>query len=156
MKLSKQKIFLIIIISFAFLIGCSRNKSYIEDYEYGLLYTSNSGSVVSLYDKQGENLGKLTARTLGLLLGTTAIAAMIGLVVGNLFQLGVNSHLVAGEATIREVSSLVDTLRGLLPSNPISAMADGNVVAVMPHPERAVEKLLRSEDGLKFFKSFLD
>ena len=58
MKLSKQKIFLIIIISFAFLIGCSRNKSYIEDYEYGLLYTSNSGSVVSLYDKQGENLGK--------------------------------------------------------------------------------------------------
>ena len=28
---------------------------------------------------------------------------------------------------------------------------DGNVVAVMPHPERAVEKLLRSEDGLKFF-----
>ena len=24
---------------------------------------------------------------------------------------------------------------------------DGNVVAVMPHPERAVEKLLRSEDG---------
>lgn len=33
---------------------------------------------------------------------------------------------------------------------------EGNVVAVMPHPERAVEKLLRSEDGLKFFKSFLD
>ena len=33
---------------------------------------------------------------------------------------------------------------------------DGNVVAVMPHPERAVEKLLRSEDGLKFFKSVLD
>ena len=81
--------------------------------------------------KQGENLGKLTARTLGLLLGTTAIAAMIGLVVGNLFQLGVNSHLVAGEATIREVSSLVDTLRGLLPSNPIASMANGNVVAVV-------------------------
>lgn len=33
---------------------------------------------------------------------------------------------------------------------------EGNVVAVMPHPERAVEKLLRSEDGLKFFKSFFD
>lgn len=81
--------------------------------------------------KQGENLGKLTARTLGLLVGTTAIAAIIGLVVGNLFQLGVNSHLVAGDATIREVSSLVDTLRGLLPSNPIASMANGNVVAVV-------------------------
>lgn len=94
-----------------------------------LIFVSIMRVIINM--KQGENLGKLTARTLGLLLGTTAIAAMIGLVVGNLFQLGVNSHLVAGEATIREVSSLVDTLRGLLPSNPIAAMADGNVVAVV-------------------------
>lgn len=94
-----------------------------------LIFVSIMRVIINM--KQGENLGKLTARTLGLLVGTTAIAAMIGLVVGNLFQLGVNSHLVAGEATIREVSSLVDTLRGLLPSNPIAAMADGNVVAVV-------------------------
>lgn len=33
---------------------------------------------------------------------------------------------------------------------------EGNVVAVMPHPERAVEDLLRSKDGLKFFQGFLD
>lgn len=94
-----------------------------------LIFVSIMRVIINM--KQGENLGKLTARTLGLLVGTTAIAAIIGLVVGNLFQLGVNSHLVAGDATIREVSSLVDTLRGLLPSNPISAMADGNVVAVV-------------------------
>ena len=94
-----------------------------------LIFVSIMRVIINM--KQGENLGKLTARTLGLLVGTTAIAAIIGLVVGNLFQLGVNSHLVAGEATIREVSSLVDTLRGLLPSNPIAAMADGNVVAVV-------------------------
>ena len=85
-----------------------------------LIFVSIMRVIINM--KQGENLGKLTARTLGLLLGTTAIAAMIGLVVGNLFQLGVNSHLVAGEATIREVSSLVDTLRGLLPSNPIAIL----------------------------------
>lgn len=94
-----------------------------------LIFVSIMRVIINM--KQGENLGKLTARTLGLLLGTTAIAAMIGLVVGNLFQLGVNSHLVAGEATIREVSSLIDTLRGLLPSNPIASMANGNVVAVV-------------------------
>ena len=94
-----------------------------------LIFVSIMRVIINM--KQGENLGKLTARTLGLLLGTTAIAAMIGLVVGNLFQLGVNSHLVAGDATIREVSSLVDTLRGLLPSNPIASMANGNVVAVV-------------------------
>lgn len=94
-----------------------------------LIFVSIMRVIINM--KQGENLGKLTARTLGLLVGTTAIAAIIGLVVGNLFQLGVNSHLVAGEATIREVSSLVDTLRGLLPSNPIASMANGNVVAVV-------------------------
>ena len=33
--------------------------------------------------------------------------------------------------SIREVSSLVDTLRGLIPSNPVEAMASGNVVAVV-------------------------
>lgn len=81
--------------------------------------------------KQGENLGKLTARTLGTLIGTTAIAAIIGLIVGNAFQLGVGSNLIAGDASIREVSSLVDTLRGLIPSNPVEAMASGNVVAVV-------------------------
>lgn len=94
-----------------------------------LIFVSIMRVIINM--KQGENLGKLTARTLGLLVGTTAIAAIIGLVVGNLFQLGVNSHLVAGDATIREVSSLVDTLRGLLPSNPIASMANGNVVAVV-------------------------
>ena len=81
--------------------------------------------------KQGENLGKLTACTLGLLVGTTTVAAIIGLVIGSVLQLGVGSELVAGDASIREVSSLVDTLRGLLPSNPIAAMADGNVVGVV-------------------------
>lgn len=81
--------------------------------------------------KEGENLGKITARTLGTLVGTTAIAALIGVVVANLFQLGVGTELVEGDAAIREVSSLVDTIRGLLPSNPVAAMADGNVVAVV-------------------------
>ncbi len=32
---------------------------------------------------------------------------------------------------------------------------EGNVLAMMPHPERAVEDLLRSSDGLNFFKGFI-
>lgn len=81
--------------------------------------------------KEGENLGAMTARTLLTLVGTTTIAAIIGLVVGNLFGLGVGTTLVEGDASIREVSSIVDTLRGLIPSNPVAAMAEGNVVAVV-------------------------
>ncbi|MDM8129581.1 cation:dicarboxylase symporter family transporter, partial [Paraclostridium benzoelyticum] len=82
--------------------------------------------------KQGENLGKLTGRTIFMLLGTTAIAAAVGIIVGNLFKLGVGQE-VAQQATeqLREVTPVVDTLRGLLPSNPVDAMAQANVVAIV-------------------------
>lgn len=56
---------------------------------------------------------------------------------------------------------IVLTFEGENPNGSLDAITgvcnlEGNVVAVMPHPERAVEPLLRSTDGLNFFKSFLD
>lgn len=78
-----------------------------------------------------ENLSKLTSRTILMLLGTTAIAAIIGLVVGNLFKLGINTKIIESTTEIKEISSMVDTLRGLLPSNIVSSMANGNIVAVV-------------------------
>ncbi|NCE79228.1 MULTISPECIES: cation:dicarboxylase symporter family transporter [unclassified Turicibacter] len=86
---------------------------------------------VILNMKQGENLGKLTMYTLLTLVSTTIVAAIIGLIVGNVFKLGVGYELVTGDAAIREVQPLVDTLQGLIPSNPVSAMAEGNIVAVV-------------------------
>ena len=60
--------------------------------------------------------------------------------------------------TLYDNNQIVLTFEDGNPNGSITGVCnvDGNVVAVMPHPERAVEKLLRSEDGLKFFKSFLD
>ncbi|MFR7994214.1 MAG: cation:dicarboxylate symporter family transporter [Clostridium sp.] len=81
--------------------------------------------------KAEENLGKLTTRSILTLLGTTTIAAIVGIVVGNLFKLGVSSTIIEGANEIREITPVVDTLRGLLPSNPVAAMAEGNVVAVV-------------------------
>ena len=78
-----------------------------------------------------ENLGKLTSRTILMLLGTTAIAASIGLIVGNLFKLGIGTKVVESTTEIREISSVLDTLRGLLPSNIVASMAEGNIVAVV-------------------------
>ena len=78
-----------------------------------------------------ENLGKLTYKTILMLLGTTAIAASIGLIVGNLFKLGVGIHVLEADKEIREITSVIDTLRGLLPSNIVSSMAEGNIVAVV-------------------------
>ncbi len=78
-----------------------------------------------------DNLGKLTFRSVGMLLATTALAAIVGIVVGNVMQLGVGEQAAGIEAEIREVVPILDTLRGLLPSNPVKAMAEGNVVAVI-------------------------
>ena len=33
--------------------------------------------------------------------------------------------------------------------------AGGNVVGIMPHPERAISPLLGSDEGLGFFRSFM-
>lgn len=81
--------------------------------------------------KKGENLGKLTIRSVLVLLGTTTIAAIIGIIIGNLFKLGVGLEIVEAKTDIKEIKSIVDTLRGLIPSNPVQAMAEGNVVAVV-------------------------
>ena len=78
-----------------------------------------------------ENLGKLTSRTIFMLLGTTAIAASIGVIIGNIFKLGVGTQVINTNNEIREISSVVDTLRGLLPSNIVASMADGNIVGVV-------------------------
>jgi L-cystine uptake protein TcyP (sodium:dicarboxylate symporter family) len=82
--------------------------------------------------KQGENIGKLTGKTIFMLLGTTAISAAVGIIVGNLFNLGVGQEVVKQTTEqLREVTPVVDTLRGLLPSNPVGAMAQANVVAIV-------------------------
>lgn len=84
-----------------------------------------------IMNMKGENLGKLTAKTIGMLIGTTVLAAIVGVVTGIIFNLGGGMTVAVSDAEIREMSSIVDTLRGLLPSNPVKAMADGNIVAVV-------------------------
>ena len=62
---------------------------------------------------EGDDLGKLTFKSLGMLLMTTAIAAIVGIVVGNVMKLGVGTDIVvASDTELREITPLVDTLRG--------------------------------------------
>lgn len=80
---------------------------------------------------EGKDLKYITFRTVAMLILTTALASIVGIIVANVMQLGTNFNAVAGETEIREVSPLVDTLRSLLPSNVIESMAQGNVVAII-------------------------
>ncbi len=84
-----------------------------------------------IMNMQGENLGKLTAKSIGMLLGTTLIAAFIGMFIGNFVDFSTGMQITNNDAQIREVTSIVDTFRGLLPANPVKAMVDANVVAIV-------------------------
>lgn len=81
--------------------------------------------------EEGQNFGVLTSRSLLVLLGTTAISAIVALVIGNLFKLGVGLQVVEATTEMKEITSVVDTFRGLLPSNPVKAMTENNVVAIV-------------------------
>ena len=107
---------------------------------------------------EGDDLGKLTFKSLGMLLMTTALAAVVGIVVGNVMKLGVGTDVGAtADTELREITPLVDTLRGLLPSNPVASMADGNIVAIIIFATflgLAVKRL--SKKYLDIIKPFID
>lgn len=81
--------------------------------------------------KDGDKLGKIAVTSIVTILITTLIASIVGIVVGNIFNLGVNTQSVISDTSAREITSVVSTLRNLLPSNPFKAMVDGNIVGVV-------------------------
>lgn len=81
--------------------------------------------------KEGDNLGKLTSRSILVLVITTAISALVGIIIGNVMKLGVGMEVKGVVTEMREIVPLVDTMKDLIPSNPISAMAEANIVAII-------------------------
>lgn len=79
-----------------------------------------------------DNLESLTFRTIGMLLLTTALSAVIGTVVASVMKLGTGTSETLGAATqMKEITPIVDTIRGLLPSNIVESMVSGNVVGII-------------------------
>ena len=86
---------------------------------------------VILHMSQGANLKKLVTSTLGVALTMVSIAAIVGLTLGSVTHLGQGMSAAEGASTMREVKPVVDTLRALIPNNPVNAMATTNVIAVV-------------------------
>lgn len=86
---------------------------------------------VILHMNEGTNLKKLVGAMLATNLGMVALAAIVGLSLGSLFGLGAGSSAVEGASKMRDVKPVVDTFRALIPMNPVKAMADTNVIAVV-------------------------
>ena len=86
-----------------------------------------------IINMENDNLGQLTGKSLGMLLGTTALSAIIGILVANIMQLGVGVSIegIDSSAQMKEIVPLVDTLRGLLPANVVKSMAEGQIVPIV-------------------------
>ncbi|RDU62075.1 cation:dicarboxylate symporter family transporter [Helicobacter sp. MIT 14-3879] len=65
------------------------------------------------------------------ILFSVAIAALIGVSLAYIFDLGLNSQSFVGEKQIREVYDISNIILGLIPSNIIDAMIKNNIVAIV-------------------------
>lgn len=81
--------------------------------------------------KEGSNIGKLTKNSIIVTMTMVVIAVIVGLGVGMMFNVGSGMNISDGTSEIKEVKTVVDTLRGLLPANPTEAMVNVNIIALV-------------------------
>ncbi|MDO4814184.1 MAG: cation:dicarboxylase symporter family transporter [Gemella sp.] len=78
------------------------------------------------------NVNRLTKLTLVTTLGMVAVSSVLGFVVSTVTKLGANTTVLQeGESKIKEVKDVVTIFRDLIPSNPVKAMVDLNVIAIV-------------------------
>ena len=81
-----------------------------------------------------SKLGRIGIKTLIFYLGTTAVAILISLFVGNLINPGLGVELSSIEntkITISQSKSFVQILLGMIPVNPIESMAKGEMLSII-------------------------
>lgn len=79
-----------------------------------------------------KKLGRVGGKTVLYYLCTTAIAVLIGLLLGNVFQPGTGIEIpVDAAAEAAEAPSLAETIVNMVPSNPIQAMVNGDMLQII-------------------------
>ncbi len=95
-----------------------------------LIFSSLVVGVTSMKDP--KKMGRVGLKTLGLYLGTTAIAITIGLIIGTILHPGVGLEFESVEKIVpQESPSFIDTFVNLIPQNPVGSLAGGNVLQII-------------------------
>ena len=95
-----------------------------------LVFVTLVSGVISMGDP--SKLGSLGVRTLAIYLMTTLVAITIGLTLAALLQPGVGVDLALPTAfQSTEAPSLKEVLINIFPTNPIAAMAEGNMLQII-------------------------
>jgi Na+/H+-dicarboxylate symporter len=95
-----------------------------------LVFVSLVAGITAMSDS--AKLGRISVKTIAIYLVTTAFAVSIGLLFGALFTPGEGMNMVAsGAQEAKQAPSLVQILVGLVPSNPVAAFAEGNILQII-------------------------
>lgn len=95
-----------------------------------LVFVSLVAGITSMQDS--AKLGRISIKTIAIYMVTTAFAVSIGLLFGAVFTPGEGLNMVAsGQEAAKEAPALVSILVGLVPSNPVTAFAEGNVLQII-------------------------
>ena len=82
--------------------------------------------------KNLETLKSIGLKSIGILLGTTGAASIIGLTVGRLFNLGQGLNYVAVEGyTAKEIPAFSKVILDFLPSNPVASIVNGQIIPIV-------------------------
>jgi len=95
-----------------------------------LVFVTLVSGVVAMGDP--AKLGSLGAKTLAIYMLTTLAAITIGLFFAAVLQPGVGVDLsAAAPSAVQEAIPLSERLLSIVPSNPIAALAEGNILAII-------------------------
>jgi Na+/H+-dicarboxylate symporter len=95
-----------------------------------LVFVSLVAGITAMSDS--AKLGRISVKTIAIYLITTAFAVSIGLAFGTLFSPGEGMNMVAsGSEEAKQAPSLVQILVGLVPTNPVTAFAEGNILQII-------------------------
>jgi dicarboxylate/amino acid:cation (Na+ or H+) symporter, DAACS family len=94
-----------------------------------LILSSMAVGITSLHDP--KKLGRVGGKAIGIYLLTTLIAIIMALILANVFQVGQGLALKAAEITPVETPSISDIILSIVPSNPIAAMVNGNILQII-------------------------
>ena len=80
-----------------------------------------------------KTTGKITGASMVFFLCTTALASLAGLIIPRLIHLGegVSFEMATSDIAATDMSNILDTIKNLIPSNPVSAFAQGNMLQVL-------------------------
>ncbi|WP_026478874.1 dicarboxylate/amino acid:cation symporter [Alkaliphilus transvaalensis] len=79
-----------------------------------------------------KKLGRVGGKTIVFYLATTAVAVIIGLILGNVFKPGAGLLLLEGVTVeARQAPPLVETLLNIIPSNPLKALVDASMLQII-------------------------